>query len=97
MTTEKPSRVPLPPFFEYCTKSILDNRKGDLESINKRTKVVCSIGPKCSSVEILSDLLKAGVDVFRLNFSFGDHDSMRTYANNIREGTSHPITNLIKF
>src|SRR4051812_21513183 len=39
-----------------------------------RTKIIATIGPACSSYEILVELIKAGVDVFRFNFSHGSHD-----------------------
>jgi pyruvate kinase len=39
---------------------------------NKRTKIVATIGPKTESQEILEKLLKAGLNVVRMNFSHGD-------------------------
>ena len=36
-----------------------------------KTKIVATVGPACSSREMLGKLIKAGVDVFRLNFSHG--------------------------
>ncbi|MFW0054137.1 MAG: pyruvate kinase, partial [Arsenophonus endosymbiont of Dermacentor nuttalli] len=39
----------------------------------KKTKIVCTIGPKTESEEKLSQLLDAGMNVMRLNFSHGDH------------------------
>lgn len=39
-----------------------------------RTKVVATVGPACNTKEKLSELIKAGVDVFRLNFSHGSHE-----------------------
>ena len=38
----------------------------------KKTKIVATIGPATTSVEMLSKLLKAGMNVVRLNFSHGD-------------------------
>ncbi len=38
----------------------------------KKTKIFATIGPATSSVEMLSKLLKAGMNVVRLNFSHGD-------------------------
>ncbi len=38
----------------------------------KKTKIVATIGPATTSVEMLSKLLKAGMNVIRLNFSHGD-------------------------
>ena len=41
----------------------------------RHTKIVATVGPSCSSPEMLRELLLAGVDVFRLNFSHGTHES----------------------
>src|SRR5476649_2739317 len=38
----------------------------------KKTKIVCTIGPKTESKEMLAKLLNAGMNVMRLNFSHGD-------------------------
>src|SRR5690606_1133441 len=38
------------------------------------TKIVATVGPASSGYEVLLDLAKAGVSVFRLNFSHGTHD-----------------------
>ena len=40
----------------------------------KKTKIVCTIGPKSESKEMLTKLLKAGMNVMRLNFSHGSHE-----------------------
>ena len=39
-----------------------------------RTKIVCTIGPASREPEMLEKLIRAGMDVARLNFSHGDHD-----------------------
>ena len=41
--------------------------------LKRRTKIVATIGPATESEEIISELIKAGVTTFRLNFSHGDH------------------------
>ncbi len=41
---------------------------------SKNTKIVATIGPASSSYAMLLELVKAGVDVFRLNFSHGSHE-----------------------
>ncbi|MDR3135727.1 MAG: pyruvate kinase [Deltaproteobacteria bacterium] len=43
----------------------------------RKTKIVATIGPSSSSQEVLSAMIKAGLNVARLNFSHGDHDSHR--------------------
>jgi pyruvate kinase len=40
----------------------------------RRTKIVATVGPASRSPEMLERLLRAGVDVFRLNFSHGTHE-----------------------
>jgi len=41
----------------------------------RRTKIVCTLGPASSSEEVMAELLKAGLNVARLNFSHGTHES----------------------
>lgn len=40
---------------------------------HQNTKIVATVGPACSSYDKLLELVKVGVDVFRLNFSHGTH------------------------
>lgn len=39
----------------------------------RRTKIICTLGPASSSEEMIEKLLKAGMNVMRLNFSHGEH------------------------
>lgn len=50
-----------------------DKEAGRLHAY-KRTKIVATVGPACDSYEQLLELVKAGVNVFRLNFSHGAHE-----------------------
>jgi pyruvate kinase len=43
----------------------------------RRTKIVATLGPGSSSPEVIEDMIRAGVDVFRLNFSHGTHGEQR--------------------
>ena len=49
-----------------------------------KTKIVCTLGPSTSSPEILVELLDAGVDVARLNFSHGSHGDHLAALRNVR-------------
>jgi pyruvate kinase len=42
--------------------------------MKKRTKILATIGPASDSLESIKNLLRAGVNVFRLNFSHGSHE-----------------------
>ena len=47
-------------------------------------RMICTIGPSCSSPERLEALLDAGMDVARLNFSHGTHEDHQTVINTLR-------------
>jgi pyruvate kinase len=51
----------------------------------RHTKIVATVGPSCNTPNQLRELLLAGVDVFRLNFSHGTHDSHAATYRNIRD------------
>ena len=51
----------------------------------RRTKIVATVGPACNSREVLAEMIGAGVNVFRLNFSHGTGDEHRARATTIRE------------
>jgi pyruvate kinase len=53
-----------------------------------KTKIVATTGPACSSKERLRELIRAGVDVFRLNMSHGDQRSHQQVVDLIKSITS---------
>jgi pyruvate kinase len=54
-------------------------------SYQRKTKIVATVGPASESKESLIQLAKAGVNVFRLNFSHGTHEDHLQRLNTIRE------------
>ena len=50
----------------------------------KKTKIVCTIGPKTESKEMLAKMLDAGMNVMRLNFSHGDYAEHGSRISNLR-------------
>src|SRR5690349_11055945 len=53
-----------------------------------RTKIVATLGPASSAPETLDALIRAGVDVFRLNFSHGTHESHATTFAAVRDAAT---------
>lgn len=67
----------------------------DKALIQTYTKIVATIGPQSRDLNTLSDLLDAGVNVFRLNFSHGSHQAHLETIENIRQleaSRQQPIT-----
>jgi len=60
----------------------------------RKTKIVCTIGPACQDEETLSQMLDAGMDVARLNFSHGtheDHQKKIDLLKKVREKKNKPL------
>ncbi|MTG97554.1 MULTISPECIES: pyruvate kinase [Myroides] len=51
----------------------------------KKTKIVATLGPASSSKEVLHNMIKAGVNVFRINFSHADYSDVQEKIDIIRE------------
>jgi pyruvate kinase len=51
----------------------------------KKTKIVATLGPATSTKEVLRDMMHAGVNVFRINFSHANYDDVKQRIQMIRE------------
>ncbi|HBG01216.1 MAG TPA: pyruvate kinase, partial [Firmicutes bacterium] len=60
----------------------------------RKTKIVCTIGPASESPETIRALIRAGMDVARLNFSHGALDEHLQRIKNLREAARELGTNL---
>ena len=60
------------------------DKDAGIKHVHHRTKIVATVGPACDTYEKLLDLVKAGVNVFRLNFSHGTHENKLEIINHIR-------------
>ncbi|XP_039219261.1 pyruvate kinase PKLR isoform X2 [Crotalus tigris] len=67
--------------------------------IARSTSIVCTIGegPASQSVEMLREMIKAGMNIARLNFSHGSHEYHAKSIANIREATQSFATNPLFF
>lgn len=66
----------------------LDHIRTEFPTSNRRTKIVCTLGPACWSVEGLINLIDAGMNVARFNFSHGDHISHYSTLERLREAVA---------
>lgn len=58
---------------------------GETDITKRKTKIICTLGPSCSTKEKLIEMLQAGMDIARLNFSHGDHESHGLMLDTLRE------------
>jgi pyruvate kinase len=61
----------------------MDKEAGIQHTIH-RTKIVATVGPACDTYDKLLELVKAGVNIFRLNFSHGTHENKAQIIEHIR-------------
>jgi pyruvate kinase len=60
------------------------SKEEGIEHSIHRTKIVATVGPACDTYEKLLELVKSGVNVFRLNFSHGSHEDKAKIIEHIR-------------
>ena len=60
------------------------DKQAGLQHTFHRTKIVATVGPACDTYDKLLELVKAGVNVFRLNFSHGSHEDKAKIIEHIR-------------
>lgn len=61
------------------------NKEAGIEHAYHRTKIVATVGPACNTYDKLLELVKAGVNIFRLNFSHGTHEDKLEVIQHIRK------------
>ncbi|HOZ30566.1 MAG TPA: pyruvate kinase [Bacteroidales bacterium] len=54
-------------------------------NIGSKTKIIATLGPATNDKEVLKQMIKSGLDVFRLNFSHGAHEEKAGIIRTIRE------------
>ena len=70
----------------------------DKKISNKNTKILATLGPAADTKEKIIELIQAGIDGVRLNFSHGGHDYYDQVFKNVNDAcvaTSEPIAILV--
>merc|ERR1711865_970648 len=60
---------------------------------SRRTSIICTIGPKTNSVEMMAKLRDAGMNIVRMNFSHGSYEYHGSVIANAREMAAKPPSN----
>lgn len=60
------------------------DKEAGISHSQKKTKIVATVGPACDTPEKLLELARAGVNVFRLNFSHGSHENKKKIIEHIQ-------------
>lgn len=66
--------------------------------IDEKTKIICTLGPATDDDQVLADMIKAGMDVARFNFSHGDYDAQSKRLEQlirVREAQGVPVATLL--
>src|SRR5438270_3193077 len=58
----------------HTTAAAEPARPASARGAGRRAKIVCTLGPASSSEQMMRELMRAGMDVARLNFSHGTHE-----------------------
>jgi len=68
--------------------SVLSSFDDLADSYKRKCKIICTMGPSCWDVDKLVELMQAGCNVCRLNFSHGDHEVHGKCVTRIREASA---------
>jgi pyruvate kinase len=72
----------------------LDTVKAPTIVKNRRSKIICTLGPACWEVEKLETLMDAGMNVARFNFSHGDHEGHKACLDRLRTAAANKNRNI---
>jgi len=70
---------------EWISALTTGNSPAEENKFQRKTGIICTIGPKTNNVEKLSQLRKAGMNIVRMNFSHGDHGYHQSVIDNVKK------------
>jgi pyruvate kinase len=54
---------------------------------NRKTKIICTIGPACSDPSLMTKLIDGGMDIVRLDLSTADHETHESHLTNLAKAS----------
>jgi pyruvate kinase len=76
---------------------VLEKITSKTDISNRRTKIVCTLGPACWEVHQLEKLIDAGMSVARFNFSHGDHEGHQACLDRLRQAAQNKRSHVGKY
>lgn len=70
---------------QYYSRIKLSDIMGSTDVSKRKTKIICTLGPSCSTKERLMEMIGSGMDVARFNFSHGTHETHGIMLDTLRD------------
>jgi pyruvate kinase len=74
---------------QLCQQASESNDSNKRKGFKRASKIICTIGPKSSSFDVIDGLMQNGMNTVRLNFSHGEYDWFRSVVATVNQVKQH--------